>query len=176
MDYAPPPLLIREGTLLRPGTWEDWLPIDSLRKKEGAALGFIPKAVYESVLTQTRVANRDRWKYQDVLVTEDNGELTGFCMTSYAKSYANVFQVVVRADARRWHRALMMIDAVESKARHLQKEGITCRVAVDLESTFFWMAIGFEIVGLATSTWLNQKESQSKRPLNVYRKTFRQEE
>lgn len=172
MTSYPQVLEIRDGTLLRHGSWDDWLPLDSLRKKEGAALGFIPKAVYESVLTGTRVANRDRWKYQDVLITQDNGEMTGFCMTSYAKPYANIFQIVVRADARRWHRALMMADAVESKAKTLNKEGVTCRVAVDLESNFFWSAIGFSIEGQTISTWLNQGESQSKRPLNIYRKQF----
>ncbi len=163
---------IREGTILREGTWADWLPLDSLRKKEGAALGFIPKAVYESVLTRTRVANRDRWKYQDVIVTEDNADFTGFCMTSYAKDLANVFQIVVRQDARRWHRALLMIDSVEDKAKRLGKKGITCRVAQDLESNFFWTAIGYSVQGLVTSTWLNQTESQSKRQLYVYVKKF----
>lgn len=167
-------LAVRDGTLLREGTWADWLPLDSLRKKEGAALGFIPKAVYESVLTRTRVANRDRWKYQDVLVTEDNADFTGFCMTSYAKPLAHIFQIVIRADARRWHRALLMLDAVEEKARRLGKDGLTCRVAKDLEANWFWNACGYSVKEEVTSTWLNQVESQSKRVLNIYEKRFPQ--
>ena len=49
----------------------DFLFIDSLRKKEGKALGFIPKAVYESILEKRRVANRDRWKYSRIFITMD---------------------------------------------------------------------------------------------------------
>ncbi len=165
-------LAIREGTILREGTWSDWLPLDSLRKREGAALGFIPKAVYESVLTRTRVANRDRWKYQDVLVTEDNADFTGFCMTTYAKELANIFQIVVRPDARRWHRALLMLDSIEEKARRLGKAGVTCRVAQDLESNMFWLGTGYSVVNTVTSSWLNQHESQSARQLFVYEKRF----
>lgn len=172
-NNLPGVLAIREGTILREGTWDDWLALDSLRKKEGAALGFIPKAVYESVLTKTRVANRDRWKYQDVLVTEDNADFTGFCMTSYAnKELANVFQIVVRQDARRWHRALLMLDSIEEKAKRLGKLGVTCRVAIDLESNLFWQGTGYKVVHETVSTWLNQEVSQSGRALYVYEKRF----
>lgn len=163
---------MREGTLLRNGQGEDWLYIDSLRKKEGNALGFIPKDVYISVLERRRVHNRDRWKYQEVLVTEDNGQLTGFCMTSYFSDMANIFQVVVQQDARRWHRALLMVDHVEDRAHQLNKSGVTCRVAMDLESNMFWRGVGYNPVGETISTWLNQKESASKRPLFVYEKSF----
>lgn len=172
MDISTNILNFREGTLLRKGIWSDWNYIDSQRKEESNSLGFLPKAVYESVLKQTRVADRDRWKYQDIYITEDNGEQTGFCMVSYFDSVANIFQIVVRRDARRWHRALLMADEVEKKAKVLGKTGIKCRVAVDLESNLFWQGIGYKQVDTVTSSWLNQRESKSKRPLYIYNKTF----
>ncbi len=165
---------VRDGTVLRSGTWDDWLAVDGLRKKEGGALGFIPQSVYESILTRTRVGDRDRWRTFDLLVTEDNDEFTGFCLIGYANPWAHIFQIVIRPDARRWHRALMMVDWVEAKARRLEKAGLTCRVAIDLESNLFWSGVGFHIAGTRTSTWLNQKESASKRPLHVYRKPLAQ--
>ena len=52
------------GTLLRDAVASDFAYIDTLRKKEGSALGFMPKDAYLSVLERRRVSNRDRWKYQ----------------------------------------------------------------------------------------------------------------
>ena len=66
-------------TTIREGQFNDFPYIDSLRKKEGSALGFLPKDAYTSVLEKRRVADRNRWRYQKIWVTEDNGDLTGFC-------------------------------------------------------------------------------------------------
>ena len=165
-------LEIRDGTLLRHGAGDDFLAIDSLRKREGSALGFLPRAVYESVLLQVPDGGRMRWRYMDCVVTEDNGDFTGFCFTSYAAAEAKVVQIVVRQDARRWHRALLMLDHVETEARKRHRHGLTCRVASDLESNLFWRGCGFTLESVETSTWLNQRESNSRRPLNIYRKLF----
>ena len=161
---------LSEGTTLRDGVESDLRFVDSLRKSEGSALGFIPIAVYESVLGRKSVAGRDRYRYSRMLITEDNSDLTGFCYVSYSGEYASIVQIVVRADARRWHRALMMSDEVERDCLRMGKRGIKCRVAYDLESNFFWRAIGYIPVRQVTSTWLNQKESKSKRPLWLYKK------
>jgi hypothetical protein len=165
---------MREGTLLRYGVWEDWPQIEALRRKEGDALGFVPKALYESILKRERHADRDRWRHSNILVTLDSGEITGFCFVSYRAAVARIFQIVVRSDARRWHRALIMVDAIERKARAVLKRGISCRVAIDLESNLFWTAVGFEVSSTVTSTWLNQRESKSKRPLHIYHKELRE--
>jgi hypothetical protein len=166
-------MVLFEHTICRRGLPQDWLYIDSLRKKEGKSLGFLPKAVYESVLEQARVANRDRWKYQRIIVTVDNEELTGFCMWSIFSDWVKIFQIVVQEDARKWHRAMLMLDWVEAETNDLRKDGVTCRVAYDLESNFWWKAMGYQPTELVTSTWLNQRESQSKRPIWIYKKPFR---
>ena len=160
----------KTNTICRPAKPEDVPYIDSLRKKEGAALGFIPIGAYQSVTTKMPVDGRRRWEYSKLIVTEDNGDLTGFCYATFWDDNAHIFQIVVQEDARRWQRAMLMIDVVESHARHLQKSSISCRVAFDLESNFFWRAIGYEAVRQVMSTWLNQKESASKRPLWHYNK------
>mgnify|MGYP001324685615 CR=1 FL=1 len=146
----------------------DFLFIDSLRKKEGSALGFIPKAVYESIIEKKRIANRDRWKYSKILITIDNGEKTGFCYITYAKQDIHIQQIVIQKDARRWQRAKMMLDYVECFCNKIGKTAITARVAIDLESNIFWKGCGYNIETTTTSTWLNQKESKSKRPLHYY--------
>lgn len=157
-------------TNLRLGTFGDFSYIDSLRKKEGSALGFLPKDAYTSVLERRRVAERDRWKYQKIWIVEDDGDMTGYCYASFHKNPATIIQIVVQEDARRWHRAMMLEDAVEQETRDRGLSEIKCRVAYDLESNFYWKAIGYIPVETTTSTWLNQKESKSKRPIIVYNK------
>jgi len=155
-------------TILRPGKTEDWNYIDSLRKKESYSLGFIPKNSYLSVLSKTNDGVRKRFEYTQINVVEDNGDLTGFCYASFHEIVARIQQIVVQEDARRWYRASMLESAVRKEAIRSKCVGITCRVAFDLESNFFWRAIGYIPVREITSTWLNQKESKSKRPLWVY--------
>lgn len=155
-------------TILRPGKIEDWGYIDSLRKKESGSLGFIPKNSYTTVLSKTSDGVRKRYEYVRINVVEDNGDLTGFCYASFHDIVAHIQQIVVQEDARRWYRATMLEQAVREEAVKSNCVGITCRVAFDLESNFFWRAMGYQPVRQITSTWLNQKESKSKRPLWVY--------
>jgi hypothetical protein len=155
-------------TILRPGKTEDWNYIDSLRKRESHSLGFIPKNSYLSVLSKVSDGVRKRYEYTKINVVEDNGDLTGFCYASFHEIVARIQQIVVQEDARRWYRASMLENAVRQEAINNKCVGITCRVAFDLESNFFWRAMGYIPVREITSTWLNQKESKSKRPLWVY--------
>ena len=161
---------IIEGTptILRNGYSEDFIYIDHLRKKEGSALGFIPQDVYISILENRRVGNRDRWKYSDIILTEDNGDRTGFCYYTYANNDVHIQQIAIQKDARRMQRAVMMLDHVEKEAKRMGKTSITARVAVDLESNLFWSGCGYKIVNTMKSTWLNRGESKSKRPLHYY--------
>jgi hypothetical protein len=168
----PPSIAPVFGTVLKYAEPGDFAYIDSLRKKEGNALGFIPKAVYEGILGRCNADGRNRWRYSDILVTVDNRDLTGFCLVSYSGDMAKIFQIVVQQDARRWHRALMMAEEVERQALEHGKRGVTCRVAFDLESNWFWRAIGYIPVKQVTSTWLNQGESKSRRPLWHYQKNI----
>ena len=159
-------------TKIREAVGADFAYIDSLRKKEGSALGFMPKDAYLSVLEKKRLANRDRWKYQKLWVTVDGGDLTGFCYASFHKSPATIIQIVVQQDARRWHRALMMEAEVSAEAHKRGLLGIKCRVAADLESNFYWKAMGYSPIQACVSTWLNQRESKSKRQIILYHKQF----
>lgn len=155
-------------TILREGIPADWKYIESLRIKESNSLGFIPKNSYISVLGKTSDKGRDRWKYARINVVEDNGDLTGFCYATFFREIAHIYQIVVQEDARRWYRATLLEDAVREDAKKYKCCGIVCRVAFDLESNFFWKAMGYIPMKEITSTWLNQKESKSKRPLWLY--------
>ena len=161
-------------TIVREAVSNDFFYIESLRRKNGSALGFIPKNVYLSILEKKRLDNRDRWAYSKIWVTVDNNDLTGFCYASFSNDPVNIFQVVVQEDARRWHRALLLEEIVykESLLRGFTK--IKCRVAYDLEANTYWKAIGYKPILQTTSSWLNQKESASKRPIIVYQKILKE--
>jgi hypothetical protein len=164
--------MVMSDTILREGIASDWLFIDSLRKREGSALGFLPKDTYCTVLENRPLRVRDMRAYKTnrIIVTEDNGDLTGYAYYTMASDWLIVVQIVVQEDARRWYRAMLMINEIEDDANRYGKHGVTARVAYDLESNFFWRAIGYVPIKQITSTWLNQKESKSKRPLWIYRK------
>ncbi len=155
-------------TIIRPAKLNDFAYIDSLRKREGNALGFIPKDCYLSIMSHLPVDGRYRHRYSDLMVTVDNDDLTGFCYSTYSDAIARIVQIVVQEDARRWHRALLLENYVRRKALEVGKSSINCRVAYDLESNDFWKALGYIPTKIVTSTWLNQKESKVKRPLVVY--------
>ena len=155
-------------TIIRPATINDWPYIDSLRKREGNALGFIPKDTYLSCLSRIPIDKRRRWEYQILNIATDNDDPTGYCYVSFASMVAKIIQIVVQEDARRWHRALLLETSVRDEARRRGCSGISCRVAIDLESNFFWRSIGYTPIRQVISTWLNQKDSKCKRPLWVY--------
>jgi hypothetical protein len=161
-----------DGTIthLRVADEFDFKYIDSLRKKEGKALGFIPRDVYDSILEKRRVGNRDRYKYSEIIKTVDNEDNTGFCYYTFAGQDLKIQQIVIQNDARRFHRALMMLDHVEKRAKELGKTCVTARVAIDLESNLFWGGCGYNVINQMTSSFMNRKESKSKRQLHYYSK------
>ena len=130
------------ASVVRDARAEDVAAIDSLRKQEGDALGFIPLGAYQSVALRAPVDGRWRHLHSRLVVLLDNDDITGFCYASYAGHTAKIFQIVVRTDARRWHRAMQLEEAIHHDAVQYGKEAITCRVAYDLEANFFWRAIG----------------------------------
>lgn len=155
-------------TTVRRATAADLIYVDSLRKKEASALGFITKQCYEHIVDPNCVGVRRCGDGASLFVTEDNGDLTGFCYSSFNAGLMSIFQIVVQEDARRWHRASLLLDAVESEAARLNAERIKARVAIDLESNHFWRAMGFVPVAITNGTFLNQREAKRKRPIAVY--------
>lgn len=163
---------VREGTILRAALPKDIIFVDSLRKKEASALGFIPKVHYDNIVENRPINGLAAHRHSELIVTEDNKQLTGFSLISYTADLAKIVQICVQRDARRWHRALLMIDHIEAEAKKRVKRGVTARVAYDLESNIFWKAVGYTVVDKVVSTWLGRRSSSSKRPLFIYEKLF----
>lgn len=171
-------------TTVRHAQGKDLEYINNLALKETHALGFLPKSKYESIalkLERKRSGKDEKpWRYQWLLVCEDNGDQTGFILVGfgsrYAKErYATVAQIVIQEDARRWLRASKLLKEVELEALQRGCIGVKARVAMDLESNLFWQGMGYSIGGETTSTRYNTGPSKSQRPLWVYIKEFGQQ-
>lgn len=134
----------------------------------------MPKAKYEHIVLKTSDRGRDRWKYEWLIVAEDNEDITGFLLTGFHRDGCKMQQLCVRNDARRMERALRLVDACEVEARKRGSLRIRCRVAADIEANFFWRAAGYQPIAQTISTWLNVKESLSRRPLLIYDKSLAQ--
>ena len=161
-------------TVVRLATAADLSAIEALRRADGDALGFVPKAKYEHIVYRTSDRGRDRWKYEWLIVCTDNEDVTGFLLTGFHRDGCKMQQLCVRDDARRMERALKLVDACEVEARKRGCLRIRCRVAVDIDANFFWRAAGYQPIATTTSTWLNVKESMSRRPLFIYDKALDQ--
>jgi hypothetical protein len=161
------------GTTLRYGSSLDALFIDSSRKADHDALGFLPYCVYEGVLAEKESFSRHKYRSSEILITEDNADRTGWILTNYgSRDWAKIVQIWTRPDARRFNRAWIMVQQVERKAIALGKKGVTCRVAFDLESNAFWKTIGYHPINLVASTFLNRSPSKNQRPIWIYERRF----
>lgn len=161
-------------TIVRLARFDDLPAIEALRRADGDALGFVPKAKYEHITLKTSDRGRDRWKYEWLIVAVDNDDITGFLLTGFHRDGCKMQQLCVRDDARRMERALRLVGACEDEARKRGSLRIRCRVAADIEANFFWRAAGYEPIAMTTSTWLNVRESISRRPLLIYDKPLDQ--
>lgn len=159
-------------TSLRLATGADLPYIDALRKREGDALGFIPKQNYEAVLGGYARRGIHCYLHERIILCTDNNEETGFAYVRFSgtKSAANIWQIVIQEDARRWHRALLITDWVEAEALRRGCSTVKAKVAADIESNLFWKAAGYEVWGEAHSTFLSRAPSKSGRRLLLYAK------
>jgi GNAT superfamily N-acetyltransferase len=161
------------ATETRLAVGSDWPYVEALRRREGDALGFIPKDRYLSVLEERPSHGRNRWHYERVLLASDDGEPTGFCYAGFPRTgVAKLWQVCVQEDARRWHRALLLVGKVEAEARRRGMRSVEARVAADLDANLFWRAAGYEVIGESVATFLAHKPAKSARLIMVYRKVL----
>lgn len=149
------------ATLVVDGTLRDLPYVEALRLRESDALGWLPLQEYAAVLAGQIRSRR-------IVLTRDDGEPTGYCLASAAPPTARIVQIVVQEDARRWHRALRLLAAVEAWARARGCLRVWARVAADLEANAFWRAAGYTPIATVRSTHHNRGPSRAQRLLLLY--------
>ena len=121
-----------KGVDIRPASLADIIYIDSLRKQESEAIGFIPKVRYEMEIDGRRSGS--------ILICFENNDPVGFIYATHNRAgVTHIQQVAIQRDSRRLLRGKALVDAVTRPSDYL----LSCRCAADLESTDFWRALDF---------------------------------
>jgi hypothetical protein len=119
--------------VIRKAALSDILYIDSLRKRYGNAVGFIPKQRYEMEINGERSGV--------LMVYEENTDLIGFIYATHNNDgVVHIQQVAIQDDARRQERGSELVEAITRQNDWL----ISLRCADDLEANMLWGALGFD--------------------------------
>lgn len=120
-------------------TLADLTFIDSLQKKFGKALGFLPTAALEQSIEKGNVIRRN-----------ENDDAAGYLLTrpvlSWQPKMCSIVQAAVCMDAQRRHHGLAMLLLIESQARDRGQIALQACCAVGVEANDFWKIAGFKPV------------------------------
>lgn len=123
--------------VIKKATLADLKYIESLRRRESEAVGFIPIQRYEMEIKGER--------HGDIYVCSENTDLVGFVYATHnLAGITHIQQIAIQDDARRLDRGKALVEAVTRGTDWL----LSCRCAADLDSVNFWQAIGFELTDL----------------------------
>jgi len=160
---------------VRFATISDLLYVVDLSKKETNSIGFIPKMAYEAAITGIKKGKRWSDVCNDRLfVCLSNNDLVGFCLASFGKAFQNprkgkIAQICIQSDARKIDRGRLLLANVLGYGASIGCYDFGCGCANDLESNFFWQAMGWTHFGQRkgmsyTNTW----KQTSDRLINIY--------
>jgi N-acetylglutamate synthase-like GNAT family acetyltransferase len=138
------------GVLSR-ATVQDLKFIDSLQKKFGRSLGFLPT----SALT-------DNLERGNVDLCLENGEPAGYLLCrprlSWQPLLGSIVQAAVCMDAHRRHHGLALLLQIEERARAAGQIGLQANCAIGVEANEFWAAAGFKPIAHLTPQTKSQRE------------------
>lgn len=138
------------GVLSR-ATSKDLKFIDSLQRKFGRSLGFLPTAALVANLEQSNVD-----------LAMENEEPAGYLLCrprlSWQPLLASIVQAAVAMDAQRRHHGLALLLQVEERARAAGQVGIQANCAVGVEANEFWAAAGFKPIAHLTPATKSGRE------------------
>jgi len=138
------------GVLSR-ATVADLKFIDSLQKKFGRSLGFLPTAALEKNLEDGNV---------DLCL--ENGDPAGYLLCrprlSWQPLLGSIVQAAVCMDAQRRHHGLALLLKVEERGRAAGQLALQANCAVGVEANEFWAAAGFKPIAHLTPATVSQRE------------------
>ena len=137
-------LYIKGDLSVRTSKRSDRSFVDKLQKSNAEAVGFIQDTIW------------DKYVYGGernfvVFICEKNDDMVGYVLLTPGKkvgSYAKIQQIVVQEDARRLDYGTALIETVRKFCEKFGRVGVTLRCRKDLQSNFFWQALGFSLYGV----------------------------
>jgi ribosomal protein S18 acetylase RimI-like enzyme len=157
---APPAADGHSGYLIAPikapqrlsrATVSDLRFIDSLQKKFGRSLGFLPT---EALTTNLEAGNVD--------LAMENEEPAGYLLCrprlSWQPLLGSIVQAAVAMDAQRRHHGLALLLQVEQRARAAGQVALQANCAIGVEANEFWQAAGFKPIAHLTPATKSGRE------------------
>jgi GNAT superfamily N-acetyltransferase len=120
-----------------PATPADLAYVVSLQKKNGEALGFIP-----------RVALAEKIELGRIWLAQENGEPAGFLHHgSLAVPEVRIFQAAIQYDAQRRKHGMSLVTGLLDRAKDAGASAVSLRCLDFLDANDFWTAAGFSLIG-----------------------------
>jgi GNAT superfamily N-acetyltransferase len=152
-------LIVRTSSIL------DWSLVDKLQKENSFAVGFIQDTIWEKYV----------WGGERnfiVLICEKNNDPVGYILITPghgAMTYAKIQQIVVRSDARRLDYGTALLTVARDFCETFSLRGFTLRCRTDLESNYFWRALGFVQYGTWQKGKVNHVGMKASNDINLWR-------
>jgi ribosomal protein S18 acetylase RimI-like enzyme len=159
-DDEPPGSASHSGYLIAPmraparlsrATLSDIKFIDSLQKKFGRSLGFLP---YEALEVNLEAGNVD--------LAMENEEPAGYLLCrprlAWQPLLGSIVQAAVAMDAQRRHHGLALLLQVEERARRAGQVALQANCAIGVEANEFWAAAGFKPIAHLTPATVSGRE------------------
>ena len=128
---------ISSGAGILRATPADLAYVVSLQKKNGEALGFIP-----------RVALAQKIELGRIWLARENGEPAGYLHHgSLAVPEVRIFQAAIQYDARRRQHGMSLVTGLLDRAKDAGASGVSLRCLDFLDANDFWTAAGFSLIG-----------------------------
>jgi ribosomal protein S18 acetylase RimI-like enzyme len=156
----PPPPASHSGYLVAPvraparlsrATLTDLKFIDSLQKKFGRSLGFLPT---EALTVNLEAGNVD--------LAMENDEPAGYLLCrprlAWQPLLGSIVQAAVCMDAQRRHHGLALLLQVEERARNAGQIALQANCAIGVEANEFWQAAGFKPIAHLTPATVSGRE------------------
>jgi GNAT superfamily N-acetyltransferase len=107
-----------------------------------------------------------------VFICEKNDDMVGYVLLTPGKgaySYAKIQQIAVREDARRLDYGSALLHVVRDFCNTFSRIGVTLRCRIDLESNYFWKALGFHLYGQWMKGRVNHVGFKASNDINLWR-------
>jgi GNAT superfamily N-acetyltransferase len=151
--------------IVRTSKASDWKFVDKLQKENSGAVGFIQDTIWSKYV----------WGGERnfvVLICEMNLDPVGYVLMTPgrgAETYGKIQQIAVRQDARRLEYGTALINVAKQFCHDFSRAGFTLRCRTDLESNFFWRAIGFTKYGTWEKGKRNHVGMKASKDINLWR-------
>jgi GNAT superfamily N-acetyltransferase len=158
--------LYRNGDLtVRTAVEADRDFIDKLQKENSYAVGFIQDTIWDKYVF-------GGGRNFVVFICEKNDDMVGYVLLTPGKgaySYAKIQQIAVREDARRLDYGSALLHVVRDFCNTFSRIGVTLRCRIDLESNYFWKALGFHLYGQWMKGRVNHVGFKASNDINLWR-------